>query len=76
MHHATVSPSTVVDPVCGMTIDPKHAAGSSQVAGTTYHFCAASCQAAFDASPTKYAAAAEPVASSGCSTSGHACCSA
>lgn len=73
MHHATVSASTVVDPVCGMTIDPNDAAGSSQVAGMTYYFCAASCKTAFDADPAKYAPAAEPT--SGCSTSGHACCS-
>ena len=74
MNHSTVSTSTVVDPVCGMSIDPE-AAGSSQFAQTTYHFCAASCKTAFDANPTQYVPAAEPDAMSG-ATSGHACCSA
>jgi P-type Cu+ transporter len=43
------------DPVCGMTVDAKHAAGSSLYAGETYYFCSASCKAAFDKSPAKFA---------------------
>lgn len=27
------------DPVCGMEIDPKEAAGKSQCKGVTYYFC-------------------------------------
>lgn len=45
----------VVDPVCGMTIDPAKAAESSEWHGQTYHFCSKSCKGKFDADPAKYA---------------------
>src|SRR5215203_1941130 len=31
------------DPVCGMTVDPSHAAGSHSHGGTTYFFCSRAC---------------------------------
>jgi len=43
------------DPVCGMMVDPKRAAGSSVYGGKTYYFCSASCKATFDRSPARYA---------------------
>jgi YHS domain-containing protein len=43
------------DPVCGMTIDEKKAAGKSEYKGQTYYFCASACKAKFDADPAKYA---------------------
>jgi Cu+-exporting ATPase len=46
---------TVVDPVCGMTIDPATSVGSVQHAGQTYHFCSTSCLAKFQTDPAKYA---------------------
>ena len=49
--------STVVDPVCGMSIDPDNAASSIEHDGTTYHFCSAHCAASFQKDPTKYAGA-------------------
>ena len=58
----------VIDPVCGMTIDPRHAAGTSQYDGTTFHFCAQSCKSAFDAAPGTYLMA-EP--STGACCGGH-----
>ena len=42
---------TVVDPVCGMRIEPSHAAGSREHRGRTYHFCSDSCLRRFDADP-------------------------
>ena len=42
------------DPVCGMTVDPKRAAGKSEYKGKTYYFCASGCKAAFDRDPEKY----------------------
>src|SRR3984893_2369701 len=42
------------DPVCGMTVNPQHAAGSSVYQGQTYHFCSKSCVAKFEANPEKY----------------------
>lgn len=43
------------DPVCGMEVDPKSAAGSAQHGGTTYSFCSASCRQKFTANPAQYA---------------------
>lgn len=43
------------DPVCGMEVDEKTAAGKSEYKGKTYYFCAPSCKAAFDKDPEKYA---------------------
>ena len=42
---------TVVDPVCGMTIDPAKATGKSEYKGTTYFFCSDRCKKTFDANP-------------------------
>ncbi len=42
------------DVVCGMQVDPRTAAGSSQYNGKTYYFCAASCKAKFDANPKQF----------------------
>lgn len=46
----------VTDPVCGMTIEPAKAAGTSTYEGKTVHFCSASCKQKFDANPEKFAA--------------------
>jgi len=43
------------DPVCGMTVDPARAAGSSVYGSKTYYFCSVSCKATFDRSPARYA---------------------
>jgi Cu+-exporting ATPase len=48
-----------IDPVCGMTVDPDTAAGSSELGGETYWFCGAGCKRAFDADPAKYTSAAK-----------------
>ena len=42
------------DPVCGMQVDPGHAAGSSEHKGQTYYFCSKGCKAKFDANPGQY----------------------
>jgi YHS domain-containing protein len=42
------------DPVCGMDVDEKTAAGKSEYKGQTYYFCAPGCKAAFDKEPEKY----------------------
>ena len=67
--------SKVVDPVCGMTIDPATAAGTSVHDGVTYFFCSKSCKTKFDAAPEKYGAR-NVVATSGCHTDGvgKSCC--
>ncbi|OGS48522.1 MAG: YHS domain-containing protein [Euryarchaeota archaeon RBG_16_68_13] len=42
------------DPVCGMMVDPKRAAGSSAHKGRTIYFCSPGCKTAFDKNPAKY----------------------
>ena len=44
----------VKDPVCGMTIDEKTAAGRSEYEGTVYYFGAPICKQKFDDDPRKY----------------------
>lgn len=44
------------DPVCGMTIDEREAAGTSVYEGTTYRFCSLACKEKFDKDPKAYAA--------------------
>jgi Cu+-exporting ATPase len=49
----------VTDPVCGMRIDPKEAAGTSVYKGQTYYFCSLGCKKAFEKEPEKYVKAAK-----------------
>lgn len=44
----------VADPVCGMKVDPKAAAGTSTHAGKTYYFCSKEDKAKFDKNPGAY----------------------
>ena len=50
--------ATVVDPVCGMTVDPAKTAHHAQHDGAEYHFCSAGCLSKFTADPAKYLDAA------------------
>ncbi|MFZ0830766.1 MAG: YHS domain-containing protein [Thermoplasmata archaeon] len=36
------------DPVCGMMVEPKHAAASGQYGGQTVYFCSVGCKTAYD----------------------------
>lgn len=51
-HQQTLS--SVVDPVCGMHVDPQKARGSAEYKGKTYYFCSAGCEQKFKADPEKY----------------------
>jgi P-type Cu+ transporter len=44
----------VKDPVCGMMIDEKTAAATSEYQGRTIYFCAAICKTKFDQDPGRY----------------------
>ena len=44
----------VIDPVCGMTIDPNNAAGSFAYEGKTYYFCATHCLHRFQKDPESF----------------------
>jgi Cu+-exporting ATPase len=46
---ATALKEEFVDPVCGMTVDPARAAGTSERDGVRYYFCAPGCKQKFDA---------------------------
>jgi P-type Cu+ transporter len=59
---ATHQVTTVKDPVCGMDVDPVHAAASSQHHGQTTYFCSTHCKTKFDANPAAYAGDAKPLA--------------
>ena len=54
----------VIDPVCGMAVDPAATAHHAAHGGQDYHFCSASCRTKFIADPDRYLGAnvAEPVA--------------
>ncbi|HKE85761.1 MAG TPA: heavy metal translocating P-type ATPase [Vicinamibacterales bacterium] len=45
---------TVIDPVCGMTVNPDRAAGQTEYRGRTYYFCAKSCLERFRADPEQF----------------------
>jgi Cu+-exporting ATPase len=45
---------TVLDPVCGMQVDPESPAATVQRAGQTYYFCSSHCATKFRANPEKY----------------------
>jgi len=36
------------DPVCGMMVEPKHAAATGQYGGQMVYFCSAGCKTAYD----------------------------
>jgi Cu+-exporting ATPase len=53
-------PNTVLDPVCGMYVDPAKARGSAEYQGKTYYFCSPRCEERFKAEPEKYLAPKPP----------------
>ncbi|MCZ2341724.1 MAG: heavy metal translocating P-type ATPase [Bacteroidales bacterium] len=61
---------TVVDPVCGMSVEPATAAGTVTHAGTTYHFCSTHCVRKFQAAPQTYLAG-PPTQDAGTCCHGH-----
>ena len=52
--------ATVLDPVCGMFVDPQKARGSAEYQGKKYFFCSPGCAQRFQASPERYLSAAKP----------------
>src|ERR1019366_9156700 len=42
------------DPICGMQVDERTAAGSSVFEGRSYYFCSAGCKKKFEANPGAY----------------------
>src|SRR5207247_6731216 len=52
----------VLDPVCGMTVDPHATPHRHSHHGRTYYFCSAGCRTKFAADPDKYLSPAERAA--------------
>jgi P-type Cu+ transporter len=52
--------NTVLDPVCGMFVDPQEARGKAEYRGKQYFFCSAGCAQRFQESPEKYLSAGKP----------------
>jgi Cu+-exporting ATPase len=44
----------VIDPICGMTVDPETAAGKYEYEGTTYYFCGIGCLNKFKGDPASF----------------------
>ena len=55
-HDHTTAPAEVLDPVCGMTIDPADAVGDVDYKGQKYFFCSQSCLERFRANPAEFLA--------------------
>src|SRR5664279_1098887 len=59
-HHDTPAAGGVIDPVCGMTVDPHTAKHRAEHHGHSYYFCSAGCRSKFTADTQKYLGAREP----------------
>jgi len=53
-HTSTSHAAGTIDPVCGMTVDPAKAKGSSDYRSQTYYFCSTRCKERFDADPASF----------------------
>src|SRR6185295_11675195 len=54
-HHANrPEAATVIDPVCGMSVDPRATPHRHSHQGHSYYFCSAGCRSKFAADPGKY----------------------
>ena len=45
---------TLIDPVCGMAVDPDAKTIISNINGDTYYFCAEGCRQSFEKNPQKF----------------------
>jgi len=54
MKHDHQEMKQATDPVCGMSVNPDSAAGSSRYGGKTYYFCSTRCKQRFDQSPASF----------------------
>ena len=60
-HHAHhPDATTVIDPVCGMSVDPATSKHRFDHQGHAFHFCSAGCRTKFSADPVKYLEKREP----------------
>ncbi len=55
------TPDKVIDPVCGMSVDPKTAKQHADYHGHPYYFCGANCKTKFLANPERYLTAEKAI---------------
>src|SRR5690348_5464168 len=53
-HHGAPPKDGVIDPVCGMTVDPHTTPHRAEHTGQPYYFCSAGCRTKFAADPQRY----------------------
>ena len=55
-HHGppVTARDAILDPVCGMTVDPQKSPHLAELDGRTFHFCSAGCRTKFVADPAAY----------------------
>ncbi|KAF1693398.1 heavy metal translocating P-type ATPase [Pseudoxanthomonas koreensis] len=53
---AVADPAKVIDPVCGMSVDPARTPHHGEYDGRTWHFCSARCRERFLAEPARFLA--------------------
>ncbi|HEV8592132.1 MAG TPA: heavy metal translocating P-type ATPase, partial [Pyrinomonadaceae bacterium] len=61
-NHVQNKSDAVIDPVCGMTVDPSTAAAEYEYNGETYYFCAVGCRNKFAANPETFLSVPSAVA--------------
>ncbi len=59
-HHAMAEKEKVIDPVCGMSINPEEAAGKTEHNHQTYYFCSMHCEHKFLDNPDAYSTDSKP----------------
>ena len=59
-HHRHNAGGSVIDPVCGMSVDPHTAKHRADHRGRSYYFCSAGCRTKFVSDPQKYLSGREP----------------
>ena len=60
MNETVEAAHTVLDPVCGMTVDPEKTRHHYRYDDTDWHFCSAGCRAKFSAYPEIYSRGEKP----------------
>src|SRR5260370_23392020 len=59
-HRDAAAPDAVIDPVCGMSVDPATARHRTEHAGKQYFFCGPHCRERFTAEPERFVGVAKP----------------
>jgi len=54
MNQTAKETNTVIDPVCGMSVNPRTTEIEVTIEGQTYYFCAEGCRQTFVKTPEKY----------------------